>query len=87
MNTRVETLIPVVGVITDVRIDTPDVKTFRVVTPDGKKAFEYYTISSEAPKFTLCPWSKYNLAKYLVDDLIYNKNVYIAAFNTIFESF
>ena len=31
-----ETLIPVVGVITDVRIDTPDIKTFRVVTPDGK---------------------------------------------------
>ena len=32
-----ETLIPKVGVITDVRIDTPDIKTFRVVTPDGKK--------------------------------------------------
>ncbi len=36
-----ETLIPKVGVITDVRIDTPDVKTFRVVTPDGKKAFDH----------------------------------------------
>ena len=36
-----DTLIPVLGVITDVRIDTPDVKTFRVVTPDGKKAFEH----------------------------------------------
>ncbi len=34
-----EPLIPVVGVVTDIRIDTPDVKTFRVVTPDGKKAF------------------------------------------------
>ena len=34
-----ETLIPEVGVITDIRIDTPDVKTFRVVTPDGKKPF------------------------------------------------
>ncbi len=34
-----EALIPQVGVITDVRIDTPDVKTFRVVTPDGKKPF------------------------------------------------
>lgn len=36
-----EALIPVVGVVTDIRIDTPDVKTFRVVTPDGKKAFEH----------------------------------------------
>ncbi len=36
-----EPLIPIVGVITDVRIDTPDVKTFRVVTVDGKKAFEH----------------------------------------------
>ena len=41
MNTVNETLIPVIGVITDVRIDTPDVKTFRVVTPDGKKAFDH----------------------------------------------
>lgn len=29
-----------------------------------KKAFEYYTLSSQSPKFTLCNWSKYNLAKY-----------------------
>ena len=36
-----ETLIPKLGVITDVRIDTPDIKTFRVVTPDGKKAFDH----------------------------------------------
>ena len=36
-----DTLIPAIGVITDVRIDTPDVKTFRVVTPDGKKAFDH----------------------------------------------
>ena len=36
-----EALIPIVGVITDIRKDTPDVKTFRVVTPDGKKAFEH----------------------------------------------
>ena len=35
-----EPLIPKIGVVTDIRIDTPDVKTFRVVTPDGKKAFE-----------------------------------------------
>ena len=36
-----ETLIPIIGVVTDIRIDTPDVKTFRVVTPDGKKPFEH----------------------------------------------
>jgi len=36
-----ETLIPYLGVVTDIRIDTPDVKTFRVVTPDGKKPFEH----------------------------------------------
>ncbi|MBE7047121.1 MAG: hydrogenase [Ruminococcaceae bacterium] len=41
MNTINESLIPVLGVITDVRIDTPDVKTFRVVTPDGKKPFDH----------------------------------------------
>ena len=34
-------LIPVVGVITDVRVDTPDVKTFRVAAPDGSKPFEH----------------------------------------------
>ncbi len=34
-----EALIPIVGVITDIRQDTPDVKTFRVVTLDGKKPF------------------------------------------------
>ena len=36
-----EPLIPTIGVVTDIRIDTPDVKTFRVVTPDGQKAFEH----------------------------------------------
>ena len=41
MNSRPETLIPVIGVITDIRIDTPDIKTFRVVTVDGKKAFDH----------------------------------------------
>ncbi len=41
MTDRNEMLIPVVGVITDVRMDTPDVKTFRVVTPDGKKPFDH----------------------------------------------
>ena len=34
------------------------------VSKDLKKAFEYYTESSEATIFTLCYWSKYNLAKY-----------------------
>ncbi len=34
-----EALIPAIGVITDIRVDTPDVRTFRVVTPDGKKPF------------------------------------------------
>lgn len=32
-------LFPVVGVVTDIRTDTPDVKTFRVVGVDGKKPF------------------------------------------------
>ena len=36
-----EPLMPVIGVVTDIRIDTPDVKTFRVVTPEGKKAFDH----------------------------------------------
>ena len=36
-----ETLIPYLGVVTDIRIDTPDVKTFRVLTPDGVKPFEH----------------------------------------------
>ena len=38
---RNDPLIPVIGEVTDIRIDTPDVKTFRVVTPDGKKPFEH----------------------------------------------
>ena len=41
MNRYEETLIPKIGVITDIRIDTPDIKTFRVVTPDKKKAFDH----------------------------------------------
>ena len=36
-----EALIPSIGVITDIRKDTPDVKTFRVVGLDGKKLFEH----------------------------------------------
>ena len=36
---ELETLIPVIGVVTDIRKDTPDVKTFRVVTREGQKPF------------------------------------------------
>lgn len=36
-----EPLIPSIGVVTDIRIDTPDVRTFRVVTPDGVKPFDH----------------------------------------------
>ena len=36
-----EALIPKIGVVTDIRTDTPDVKTFRVVGLDGKKVFEH----------------------------------------------
>ena len=32
-----DALIPMIGVITDIRTETPDVKTFRVVGRDGKK--------------------------------------------------
>ena len=34
-------LIPQVGIITDIRIETPDVKTFRVERPGGGKLFEH----------------------------------------------
>lgn len=36
-----DTLIPMVGVITDIRTETPDVKTFRVNAPGGGKLFEH----------------------------------------------
>ncbi len=36
-----ETLIPEVAVVTDVRVDTPDVKTFRVEALTGGKVFEH----------------------------------------------
>ena len=41
MSLKRDPLIPMVGVVTDVRIDTPDVKTFRVVGLDGKKPFAH----------------------------------------------
>lgn len=34
-------LLPQVGIITDIRRETPDVKTFRIVRPDGTKLFEH----------------------------------------------
>lgn len=34
-----DALVPMLAVVTDIRRDTPDVKTFRVVTPEGKKPF------------------------------------------------
>ena len=34
-------LLPQVGVITDIRQETPDVKTFRIVKPDGTKLFDH----------------------------------------------
>lgn len=36
-----ETLIPLIGEVTDIRIDTPDVKTFRVNALEGGKVFEH----------------------------------------------
>ena len=36
-----ETLIPQVVVVTDIMKDTPDVKTFRILTPEGKKPFDH----------------------------------------------
>ena len=36
-----DVLIPQVGVITDIREETPDVKTFRVNAPEGGKLFEH----------------------------------------------
>ncbi len=36
-----DTLIPQVGIITDIRTETPDVKTFRVEAPQGGKLFEH----------------------------------------------
>lgn len=36
-----EPLIPFIAEVTDIRLDTPDIKTFRVVTPDGKKPFSH----------------------------------------------
>ena len=45
-----EPLIPMIAVVTDIRVDTPDVKTFRVTGLDGKKPF--CTFPASAP---CCP--------------------------------
>ena len=44
MSEMKETLIPQVVTVTDIRVETPDIKTFRVVTPDGKKPFEHLSL-------------------------------------------
>ncbi len=40
-NYKLDTLVPMIGVITDIRKETPDVKTFRVEAPEGGKLFEH----------------------------------------------
>lgn len=40
-NYTLDVLVPQVGLITDIRQETPDVKTFRVVSPEGGKLFEH----------------------------------------------
>ncbi len=40
-NHECDTLVPKLGVVTDIRIDTPDVKTFRVNALEGGKVFEH----------------------------------------------
>lgn len=40
-NYRRDELVPLVGVITDIKEQTPDVKTFRVERPEGGKLFEH----------------------------------------------
>jgi len=41
MNATKEALIPEIGVVTDIRTETPDVKTFRVTGINGGKLFEH----------------------------------------------
>ena len=36
-----DNILPMLGVVTEIRVDTPDIKTFRVVGLDGKKAFDH----------------------------------------------
>ena len=39
-----------------------------VKNKDLKQAFKYYNLSSESSRFTLCKWSKYNLAKFFYEE-------------------
>ena len=41
MGEKLDTLIPLVGVITDIRQETADIKTFRVNAPEGGKLFTH----------------------------------------------
>ena len=56
MNT--EALIPQIGVVTDIRKDTPDVKTFRVVGLDGKKVFEHIPVGEALFSITSSPTNR-----------------------------
>jgi len=38
---RIDTLIPLAGIITDIRVETSDVKTFRVTAPEGGRLFQH----------------------------------------------
>lgn len=38
---RIDTLIPLAGIITEIRVETPDVKTFRVTAPEGGRLFQH----------------------------------------------
>ena len=40
-NYNLATLVPMVGIVTDIRQENPDVKTFRVNAPEGGKLFEH----------------------------------------------
>lgn len=40
-NRKRDVLLPVIGEVTDIRVDTPDVKTFRVVSPEGGVNFRH----------------------------------------------
>ena len=41
---RTDNLIPMIGVVTEIRRDTPDIKTFRVEKPEGGKCFEHMPV-------------------------------------------
>ncbi len=63
------------------------------VTKDLEKAFNYYTIASECSNFTLCKWSRFNLAKYFYEygvlelDIEKNLNKAIELLDSICDDF